>query len=69
MLIIMIIIIINVWYLLISPQEFLKELHHKIDVIDEERYDLENKVNKSTKEVYRNSLSLTPPKTWNPFHQ
>uniref|UniRef100_A0A8C8CYX1 Troponin I, fast skeletal muscle n=1 Tax=Oncorhynchus tshawytscha TaxID=74940 RepID=A0A8C8CYX1_ONCTS len=31
--------------------EFLKELHHKIDVIDEERYDLENKVNKSTKEI------------------
>uniref|UniRef100_A0A8C7INH5 Troponin I, fast skeletal muscle n=1 Tax=Oncorhynchus kisutch TaxID=8019 RepID=A0A8C7INH5_ONCKI len=33
-------------------QEFLKELHHKIDVIDEERYDLESKVNKATKEVY-----------------
>ncbi|XP_024241245.1 troponin I, fast skeletal muscle-like isoform X1 [Oncorhynchus tshawytscha] len=32
-------------------QEFLKELHHKIDVIDEERYDLESKVNKATKEI------------------
>uniref|UniRef100_A0A3B1J4A7 Troponin I, fast skeletal muscle n=1 Tax=Astyanax mexicanus TaxID=7994 RepID=A0A3B1J4A7_ASTMX len=32
-------------------QELCKELHHKIDVIDEERYDLESKVSKSTKEI------------------
>ncbi|KAK2834367.1 hypothetical protein Q7C36_015068 [Tachysurus vachellii] len=32
-------------------QDLCKELHHKIDVIDEERYDLESKVNKSSKEI------------------
>ncbi|XP_061898919.1 troponin I, fast skeletal muscle-like isoform X1 [Entelurus aequoreus] len=32
-------------------QEFCRELHHKIDVIDEERYDLEVKANKSNKEI------------------
>ncbi|XP_060765907.1 troponin I, fast skeletal muscle-like [Neoarius graeffei] len=32
-------------------QELCKELHHKIDVLDEERYDLESKVSKSTKEI------------------
>ncbi|XP_046890057.1 troponin I, fast skeletal muscle-like isoform X2 [Hypomesus transpacificus] len=32
-------------------QDFCKEIHHKIDVIDEERYDLESKVNKSAKEI------------------
>ncbi|KAM9496342.1 troponin I, fast skeletal muscle-like [Clarias gariepinus] len=32
-------------------QELCKELHHKIDVIDEERYDLESKVSKSSKEI------------------
>jgi len=32
-------------------QELCREIHHKIDVIDEERYDLEMKVNKSNKEI------------------
>ncbi|KAF5903895.1 troponin I, fast skeletal muscle-like, partial [Clarias magur] len=32
-------------------QELCKELHHKIDVLDEERYDLESKVGKSSKEI------------------
>nr|XP_057932367.1 troponin I, fast skeletal muscle-like [Doryrhamphus excisus]XP_057932368.1 troponin I, fast skeletal muscle-like [Doryrhamphus excisus] len=32
-------------------QEFCREIHQKIDVIDEERYDLEVKVNKSNKEI------------------
>ncbi|XP_062857576.1 troponin I, fast skeletal muscle-like isoform X1 [Trichomycterus rosablanca] len=32
-------------------QELCKELHHKIDRIDEDRYDLESKVNKSGKEI------------------
>ncbi|XP_061898920.1 troponin I, fast skeletal muscle-like isoform X2 [Entelurus aequoreus] len=32
-------------------KEFCRELHHKIDVIDEERYDLEVKANKSNKEI------------------
>ncbi|XP_076861747.1 troponin I, fast skeletal muscle-like isoform X7 [Brachyhypopomus gauderio] len=32
-------------------QEMCRELHHKIDVIDEERYDLESKVSKSSKEI------------------
>ncbi|KAI3371562.1 hypothetical protein L3Q82_023584 [Scortum barcoo] len=32
-------------------QELCREIHHKIDVIDEERYNLEMKVNKSDKEI------------------
>ncbi|KAM8939659.1 troponin I, fast skeletal muscle [Pelodytes ibericus] len=32
-------------------QEFCKKLHGKIDVVDEERYDMEVKVQKSTKEL------------------
>nr|XP_020449242.1 troponin I, fast skeletal muscle-like [Monopterus albus] len=32
-------------------QELCREIHHKIDVVDEERYDLEMKVNKSNKEI------------------
>ncbi|XP_036390794.1 troponin I, fast skeletal muscle-like [Megalops cyprinoides] len=32
-------------------QELCRQLHHKIDVIDEERYDLEMKVNKCAKEI------------------
>ncbi|XP_030645828.1 troponin I, fast skeletal muscle-like [Chanos chanos] len=32
-------------------QDLCRELHHKIDAIDEERYDLESKVNKSAKEI------------------
>lgn len=32
-------------------QEMCKEIHRKIDVIDEERYDMENKVNKANKEI------------------
>ncbi|XP_054631868.1 troponin I, fast skeletal muscle-like isoform X2 [Dunckerocampus dactyliophorus] len=32
-------------------QELCREIHQKIDVIDEERYDLEVKVNKSSKEI------------------
>ncbi|XP_034033214.1 troponin I, fast skeletal muscle-like [Thalassophryne amazonica] len=32
-------------------QELCREIHHKIDVIDEERYDLEMKVNKTNKEI------------------
>ncbi|KAJ8406543.1 hypothetical protein AAFF_G00301170 [Aldrovandia affinis] len=31
-------------------QELCKQLHHKIDAVDEERYDLESKVNKCDKE-------------------
>ncbi|RVE71496.1 hypothetical protein OJAV_G00052360 [Oryzias javanicus] len=32
-------------------QELCREIHHKIDVTDEERYDLETKVNKANKEI------------------
>ncbi|XP_047452937.1 troponin I, fast skeletal muscle-like [Mugil cephalus] len=32
-------------------QELCREIHHKIDVIDEERYDLEMKVIKTNKEI------------------
>ncbi len=32
-------------------QELCKKLHQQIDKVDEERYDLESKVNKSNKEV------------------
>lgn len=33
-------------------QTLCKELHRKIDVVDEERYDIEAKVFKSDKEVF-----------------
>lgn len=33
------------------PQALCRELHHKIDVVDEERYDIEVKVAKNNKEV------------------
>ncbi|XP_061578190.1 troponin I, fast skeletal muscle-like [Cololabis saira] len=32
-------------------QDLCKEIHHKIDVTDEERYDLEMKINKANKEI------------------
>ncbi|KAK9516124.1 hypothetical protein VZT92_024078 [Zoarces viviparus] len=32
-------------------QELCREFHHKIDVMDEERYDLDMKVNKANKEI------------------
>lgn len=32
-------------------QALCKELHHKIDVVDEERYDIDAKVAKNNKEV------------------
>ncbi|KAI5100597.1 troponin I type 2a (skeletal, fast), tandem duplicate 1, partial [Silurus meridionalis] len=32
-------------------QDLCKELHHKIDVIDEERYDMASKVDKCSKEI------------------
>lgn len=38
-------------------QELCKKLHAKIDSIDEDRYDLESKVNKSNKEVWILSYS------------
>lgn len=38
-------------WLTVCVQELCREIHHKIDVIDEERYNLEMKVNKSNKEV------------------
>lgn len=34
-------------------QDLCKELHHKIDVVDEERYDIGLKVSKNDKEVSR----------------
>ncbi|KAJ8343266.1 hypothetical protein SKAU_G00305950 [Synaphobranchus kaupii] len=34
-----------------SPSGTVQELHHSLDKIDEERYDLNNKVDKSTKEI------------------
>lgn len=38
----------------ICAQDLCKEIHHKIDGVDEERYDLEMKVNKANKEVEYN---------------
>ena len=32
-------------------QDLCREIHHNIDAVDEERYDLEMKVNKANKEV------------------
>lgn len=33
------------------PQNLCKELHQKIDVVDEERYDIDSKVTKNSREV------------------
>ncbi|XP_031734400.1 uncharacterized protein LOC116400621 isoform X1 [Anarrhichthys ocellatus] len=35
----------------VCVQELCREFHHKIDVMDEERYDLDMKVNKANKEI------------------
>ena len=37
--------------MIVSEQDLCKKMHQKIDVIDEERYDLGSKVGKSDKEV------------------
>lgn len=37
--------------LLTFLQDLCKELHHKIDGVDEDRYDIDLKVNKNEKEV------------------
>uniref|UniRef100_A0A3B4GXK4 Troponin I, fast skeletal muscle n=1 Tax=Pundamilia nyererei TaxID=303518 RepID=A0A3B4GXK4_9CICH len=39
-------------------QDLCKEIHRKIDGIDEERYDLEMKVNKANKEVEYNPIKV-----------
>ena len=45
-------ITLPLWHFaVVCVQELCREIHHKIDVIDEERYNLEMKVNKSDKEV------------------
>lgn len=38
-------------HLRVHPQELCKQLHAKIDKAEEEKYDMEMKVQKSTKEV------------------
>lgn len=42
---------INLIWLSFCLQALCKELHHKIDVVDEERYDIDAKVAKNNKEV------------------
>ncbi|KAM3608600.1 uncharacterized protein V6R79_001483 [Siganus canaliculatus] len=39
-------------------QTLCKELHHKIDVVDEERYDIEAKVTKNNKEIENLSMKI-----------
>ncbi|TKS73661.1 Troponin I, slow skeletal muscle [Collichthys lucidus] len=39
-------------------QALCKELHHKIDVVDEERYDIDAKVTKNNKEIENLSLKI-----------
>ncbi|KAE8296098.1 Troponin I, slow skeletal muscle Troponin I, slow-twitch isoform [Larimichthys crocea] len=39
-------------------QAMCKELHHKIDVVDEERYDIDAKVTKNNKEIENLSLKI-----------
>ncbi|XP_062328195.1 troponin I, fast skeletal muscle-like [Osmerus eperlanus] len=36
---------------MLELQDLCKKLHHQIDVVDEERYDMENKVTKTNKEI------------------
>lgn len=43
---------LNVAVLIWHLQTLCKDLHSKIDVVDEERYDIEAKVVKNNKEVY-----------------
>lgn len=58
-----------VWLIVFSSQTLCKELHQKIDVVDEERYDIAVKVSKNEREVTNilqllklyNSLILTDP--------
>ncbi|XP_061532946.1 troponin I, fast skeletal muscle-like [Phycodurus eques] len=38
-------------YTMLELQELCRSIHHKVDVMDEERYDLEVKVNKANKEI------------------
>ncbi|XP_038164860.1 troponin I, slow skeletal muscle-like [Cyprinodon tularosa] len=40
-------------------QDLCKELHHKIDVVDEERYDVGLKVSKNDKEIENMKLKIT----------
>ena len=42
---------INIIWFSFCPQALCKDLHHKIDVVDEDRYDIEAKVSKNSKEV------------------
>lgn len=44
-------------FLLISIQTLCEELHAKIDVVDEERYDIEAKVLHNTREVTEARIS------------
>ncbi|CAN9498943.1 unnamed protein product [Ophioblennius macclurei] len=39
--------------------ELCKELHHKIDVVDEERYDIGQKVSKNDQEIENMNLKIT----------
>lgn len=39
------------WFFFFSLQDLCKELHRKIDVVDEARYDMEVKVSKNDQEV------------------
>lgn len=40
-------------------QELCRKLHKQIDLVDEERYDMELKVKKSNKEVHQRSFRFT----------
>lgn len=44
----------------VCAQELCREIHHKIDKIDEERYDLDMKVTKTNKEVDYYYLIIKP---------
>ncbi|CAK6950864.1 troponin I%2C slow skeletal muscle-like [Scomber scombrus] len=39
-------------------QDLCKELHHKLDVVDEDRYDIDLKVNKNEKEIENMRLKI-----------
>lgn len=43
--------LINIKTVSLRPQNLCKQLHSKIDVVDEERYDCESKVGKHNKDV------------------
>lgn len=55
-------------YVFYQHQELCRKLHKEIDLVDEERYDMEIKVTKSNKEVRRNISLSAKGFRWQMFY-